>query len=145
MTLNDLTAVVEKNSLACDNTNSRDMLATDGSQDRKYLTLADETRAMAFQTVLRPLEDRHLVPRGMKKSCREEATERATSDYDFERVHWSELPIQSSRVSFWQKAGCLHAPRPGRLRISPRIGDGGNFQRLARTVRRLRRGGPPNR
>jgi hypothetical protein len=57
MTLNDLTAVVEKNSLACDNTNSRDMLATDGSQDRKYLALADETRATAFQTVLRPLED----------------------------------------------------------------------------------------
>jgi hypothetical protein len=94
MTLNDLTAVVEKNSLACDNANSRDMLATDGSQDRKYLTLADETRATAFQTVLRPLEDRHLVTRGMKKGCREEATERATSDYDFERVHWSELPIQ---------------------------------------------------
>src|SRR5271169_3262875 len=99
MTLNDLTAVVKNNSLACDNTNSRDMLATDGSQDRKYLTLADETRATAFQTVLRPLEDRHLVTRGMKKGCREEATERATSDYDFERVHWSELPIQSSRVS----------------------------------------------
>jgi hypothetical protein len=99
----------------------------DGSQDRKYLTLADETRAAAFQTVLRPLEDRHLVTRGMKKGCREEATERATSDYDFERAHWSELPIQSSRVSFWQKAGCLHAPRPGRLRISPRIGDGVNF------------------
>ena len=58
MTLNDLAALVEKNSLACDNPNSRDMLATDGSQDRKYLTLADETRATAFQTVLRPLEDR---------------------------------------------------------------------------------------
>jgi hypothetical protein len=70
------------------------MLATDGSQDRKYLALADETRATAFQTVLRPLEDRHLVTCGMKKGCREEATERATSDYDFERVHWSELPIQ---------------------------------------------------
>ena len=52
MTLNDLTALVEKNSLACDNPNSRDMLATDGSQDRKYLTLADETRATAFQTVV---------------------------------------------------------------------------------------------
>ena len=47
MTLNDLTAPVEKNALACDNPNSRDMLATDGSQDRKYLTLADETRATA--------------------------------------------------------------------------------------------------
>jgi len=94
MTLNDLTALVEKNSLACDNTDSRDMLATDGSQDRKYLTLARETRATAFQTEPRPLEDRHLVTRGMKKHCSEEATERATSDYDFERVHWSELPIQ---------------------------------------------------
>ncbi|MGB7467260.1 MAG: hypothetical protein WBW14_30530 [Candidatus Acidiferrum sp.] len=52
MTLNDLTALVEKNSLARDNPNSRDMLTTDGSQDRKYLTLADETRATAFQTVL---------------------------------------------------------------------------------------------
>jgi hypothetical protein len=94
MTLNDLTALVEKNSLACDNTNSRHMLATDGSQDRKYLALADETCATAFQTVLRPLEDRHLVTRGMKKDCREEATERATSDYDVERAHWSELLIQ---------------------------------------------------
>jgi len=94
MTLNDLTTLVEKNSFACDNPNSRDMLATDGSQDRKYLTLADETRATPFQTVLRPLEDRDLVTRGMKKGCREEATERAAGDYDFERVHWSELPIQ---------------------------------------------------
>src|SRR5258708_39501309 len=105
MTLNDLTAVVEKNSLACDNTNSRDMLATDGSQDRKYLALADETRATAFQTLLRPLEDRHLVTRGMKKACRDAATARATSDYDFERVPWSEPPIQLSRVSIWAKAG----------------------------------------
>src|SRR5260370_3929473 len=113
------------------------MLATDGSQDRKYLTQADEPRTTAFQTVLRPLEDRHLVTRGMKQGCREEATERATSDYDFERVHWSELPTQSSRVSFWQKAGCLHAPRPGRLRILPRIGDGVNFQRLVPTVDKL--------
>src|ERR1700676_2098857 len=142
MTLNDLTVLVEKNALACDNPNSRDMLATDGSQDRKYLTLADETRATAFQTVLRPLEDRHLVACGVKKGCREEAAERATSDCDFERVHWSELPIQSSRVSFWQKAGCLHAPRPGRLRISPRIGDGVNFQRLVRTVEKLDGGEP---
>ena len=94
MALNDLTALVEKNSLACDNPNSRHMLATDGSQDRKYLTLADEARATAFQTVLRPLEDRDLVTRGMKQGCSEEATERATSDYDFERVHWSELPFQ---------------------------------------------------
>jgi hypothetical protein len=94
MTLNDLTALVEKNSLARDNPNSRDMLATDGSQDRKYLTLADETRATAFQTVLRPLEDRHLVACGVKQGCREEAAERAPSDCDFEGVHWSELPIQ---------------------------------------------------
>lgn len=91
MTLNDLTALVEKNSLACDNPNSRDMLATDGSQDRKYLTLADKTRAAAFQAVLRPLED--LVACGVKQGCREEAAERATSDCDFERVHWSVLPI----------------------------------------------------
>ena len=94
MTLNDLTALVEKNSLACDNPNSRDMLATDGSQDCKYLTLTDETRATAFQTVLRPLEDRHLVACRVKKGCREEAAKRATSDCDFERVHWNELPIQ---------------------------------------------------
>jgi len=63
-------------------------------RNRKYLTLADETRATAFQTVLRPLEDRHLVACGVKKGCREEAAERATSYCDFERVHWSELPIQ---------------------------------------------------
>jgi hypothetical protein len=94
MTLNDLTILVEKNSLACDNPNSRDMLATDGSQDRKYLMLTDETRATAFQTVLRPLEDRHLVTCGVKKGCHKEAAERTTSDYDFEGVHWSELPIQ---------------------------------------------------
>jgi hypothetical protein len=93
MTLNDLTALVEKNSLVCDNPNSRDMLATGGSQDRKYLTLADKTRATAFQAVLRPLEDRHLVACGVKQGCREEAAERATSDCDFERVHWSVPPI----------------------------------------------------
>jgi hypothetical protein len=117
MTLNNPTVLIEKNALACDNPNSRDMLATDGSQDRKYLTLADETRATALQTVLRPLEDRHLVTCGVKKGCREEPAERATSDYNFEGVHRSELPIQQSRVSFWQKATCLHAPCPGRLRI----------------------------
>src|SRR6266404_3674312 len=125
MTLNDLTVLVEKNALACDNPNSRDMLATDGSQDRKYLTLADETRATAFQTVHRPLEDRHLVACGVKKDCREEAAERATSDCDFERVHRCELPIQCAR-----------------LRISPRIGDGDNFQRLVRTVEKLDSGEP---
>jgi hypothetical protein len=94
MTLDDLTVLVEKNSLACDNPNSRDMLAADGSQDRKYLTLADKTRATAFQAVRRPLEDRHLVACGVKQGCREEAAERATSDCDFEGVHWRELPIQ---------------------------------------------------
>src|SRR6202158_4628167 len=112
MTLNNPTALVEKNALACDNPNSCDMLAADSSQDRKYLALADETRATAFQAVLRPLEDRHLVTCGVKKGCREEAAERATSDCDFERVHWEELPIQSSRVSFWQKAGCYMRRAP---------------------------------
>jgi hypothetical protein len=34
------------------------------------------------------------LTRGMKKGCREEAAERATSDCDFERVHSSEPPIQ---------------------------------------------------
>jgi hypothetical protein len=94
MTLNDLTALVEKNSLACDNPDSRDMLATDGSQDRKYLTLADQTRAAAFQTLFRPLEDGHLLACGVKQGCREQAAKRATSDCDFERAHGNELPVQ---------------------------------------------------
>src|SRR5260370_33374976 len=36
------------------------------------------------------------------------------------------------------------AAPPGRLRISPRIGDGVNFQRLVRTVEKLDRGEPQN-
>jgi hypothetical protein len=36
MTLNNPTSVVEKNTRACDSSNSRDMLATNGSQNRKY-------------------------------------------------------------------------------------------------------------
>jgi hypothetical protein len=57
MAPNNSTAQVEKNALARDNPNSRDMLATDGSQDRKDLTQADETRATGFQAMLGPLED----------------------------------------------------------------------------------------
>jgi hypothetical protein len=111
MTLNDLTALVEKNSLACDNPNSRDMLATDGSQDRKYLTLADETRAATFHTVFRSLEDRHLVACGVKKGCREQAAKRATSDCDSERAHWNE-PYSVKSSSVLAESGMLTCAAP---------------------------------